>query len=1659
MLSRCRLGIRVDSGFGIPYATCWMRLSVKPEVILSAGKKTILGSLNKSKLVEWAYAMQIAAPTTLSKGELIDALAKKRSLSVEDLLQELSRDQLKKICRDVGLGDSGRAKQVIIDRLLGGPELARPTQSTAQVPHKPMPPALLSPGPATGHDGHRLDRDVQVADITRLTSVDALAAFLHELGYPTDARTTLEAEGVGLGSGGPTIRQLELLSEDEDGFLQVIFVQLHSVTAKARGNLVRAFGRGTVADRLLILTSDFDTLEFVLIEKDTGTTRSKGMSPTTKLRFRVFVVPRRWPQQMLRIVRRLTYTMDDGLRQYDKLRGVFDAAHFSGTYFINRALFSDHYLETRLREDPAWSSSSPGPAFESARRYVDGRDRVRGEPLDTMCREFYDPIWSVLGFRPRRLDRKADHLSADYELYDGRDERRTVALAYPWGRWLDGPDPNDPDRPTENPGATVVTLLERGDADWVVVTNGQLWRLYSKNAHSRSTNFYEVDLPDVLIASGLSDPNEAFRYWWLFFRLEAFLPTDDARESCWLDTVVQGSRDYAREVEDELKRRVFYDVVPALSHGFLHDRRTRLGNRATPDESELERIRAGTLTLLYRLLFLLYAESRDLLPIREAEYYKLSLKSLKEEVAEKAGVAESEADDKINGTFRKSSTVLYDRLADPENGLFAAMGDGRPAANVPRYNGGLFRLDPAEASDEHEAEIVEFLNTHKVPDAFLALAIDRLARVEDSRTYELAFVDYKSLGVRQLGSIYEGLLEFKLRIADEDLAVTDRKKLGDWIPLAKTRAGKRNRTIREIKKNSLYLVRDKSERKASGSYYTPDHIVEYIVEHTVGPVLERKTEALRDEFRKAERAYHVTLDNARTDPRIMLAWRPEWGAPREGTSGSPTESDLRRFALEHTFKAHDQLVEKLFDIKVLDPAMGSGHFLVEAVDYITDGLLHFLNAFPVNPISVSLERTREAILESLREQGIETDEILRRQLTDIHLLKRHVLKRCIYGVDLNPLATELAKVSLWLDAFTLGAPLSFLDHHLRTGNSLIGSSIEDLEKAVEGQIFRIDATHLLRAVQSVLLVARLTDSTAGEVAESKKAYDIARRTLDGYRILLDILVAKHFGLGQAGAALIEMAPQLDFTSIDAFRASFVKEVTSKKLPDTELTKFAKAHGIHKTHGVGEDTLDAVEDLVKERRFFHWDLEFPEVFYEFTGIGEGRIKRRSKDDAGFDAVVGNPPYDVLEKERLEDQHRHSGLASYARASGHFDPGLGGKLNLFRLFVVQSLRLLAADRRYGQIIPLAVVGDISCSRLRRHLFGHTAFLAVHCFPQKDDDHCRIFTDAKLSTTILFAGSLTVGGGVGRDVRISVYPRHLLTDMPLSACIRRTDLRLLDPQNQPIPLVDQDMWDVCAKICRNAKMQPLGQQDGLIVSRGEINQTTYREYITQNPRHARLLKGSEIGRYHLRDTPSQGEREWFDHKKFVASGKSRPVSARRRIAIQRITGVDEQVRVVAAIVDPPCYFADSTNSIEVFDGAPLCAEYLLALLNSTLFQWRFRLTSTNNNVGTNELRAMPIPMIDLTDTDDDAPHSRLVALVNNVQERARCRAAGRTGRQSHRWTDDDDLVALDQEIDDIVFQLFDLTLDERSLIKQWDHRGALANREVSAPNRHGRYATSHE
>ena len=441
----------------------------------------------------------------------------------------------------------------------------------------------------------------------------------------------------------------------------MVFVQLRSLTARSRYDLARVLGKANV-DHLLILASDFSTIEFVLLDKRRREHRGPGGVQRIQVVPLVVAVARKAPgTKELRTVRRFTWTCRDGLEQFDKLRSVFVAAAFSEDYFCNRALFADHYLLTRLREDAAWSDnpSRAVSAGQRTSRAIRGSGGRKGGG-DGPASELFEPLFKLLGFiaTPNK-PADDDQTKPDYLLADASGKPITAAFVHAWDRWLDGPDfANDQHTPDENPGASVVTALEEGVADWIIVTNGRQWRLYSRQAHSRATNFYEVDLPEALIASGDTDPNEAFRYWWLFFRPQAFRPAVGATPGCWLDAVAAGSREYAKTLGERLKERVFLTIFPHLAQGFLEDRKARMGTKGKLSEDELREAFEATLTLLYRLLFLLYAEARDLLPIREAPYREASLQRIKEEIADTAGVAESEVDARIKQDVQRHRSEI-----------------------------------------------------------------------------------------------------------------------------------------------------------------------------------------------------------------------------------------------------------------------------------------------------------------------------------------------------------------------------------------------------------------------------------------------------------------------------------------------------------------------------------------------------------------------------------------------------------------------------------------------------------------------------------------------------------------------------------------------------------------------------------------------------------------------------------------------------------------------------------------------------------------------------------------------------------------------------------------------------------------------------------------
>src|SRR6266568_8392559 len=256
----------------------------------------------------------------------------------------------------------------------------------------------------------------------------------------------------------------------------------------------------------------------------------------------------------------------------------------------------------------------------AARLYADVRDTFNNQPEQIVRTKLLEPVLTILGFVAQPVkSSSSSEIEPDYRLY-GRVEASStpteplaLCLTYTWGRSLDGKDEQrDNETPDENPGAAVVTLLDRGEANWAIVTNGKIWRLYSAKAHSRATNYYEIDLEETL-ALPAANLEYAFRYFWLFFRAAAFIPgfqpdphkgghymSSRSAENVvtplvgvrpdtspvgvrpdtspvgirpdmpsFLDTLISESERYARELGERLKERIFFEIFPHFAEGFI----------------------------------------------------------------------------------------------------------------------------------------------------------------------------------------------------------------------------------------------------------------------------------------------------------------------------------------------------------------------------------------------------------------------------------------------------------------------------------------------------------------------------------------------------------------------------------------------------------------------------------------------------------------------------------------------------------------------------------------------------------------------------------------------------------------------------------------------------------------------------------------------------------------------------------------------------------------------------------------------------------------------------------------------------------------------------------------------------------------------------------
>jgi hypothetical protein len=418
--------------------------------------------------------------------------------------------------------------------------------------------------------------------------------------------------------------------------------------------------------------------------------------------------------------------------------------------------------------------------------------------------------------------------AAALPLKDDQRYRHGIAIleAKRWLRPLDRGDTSEAHDP-DAPSSQMLRYLSRTDVvsdravKWGMLTNGAVWRLYWQDARrSRVEEFFEIDLAAALglpgVQPGLDDaaPAHALRLFHLFFHRDAFLPQDWDNAGRSLHAyALNEARLYEEKVSQDLGARVFADVFPRLADALTRNdlqaqtREVGFGQFKRPrfTDAYLDEVREAALVMLYRLLFLFYAEDRHLLPVRDERYAPYSVRRIREEVRDKID---------RGGTFSSTISNIWLQL----KGAFLLIDKGDDEVGMPAYNGGLFNRARAP-----------LLERTTVPDKVMAPIIDALSR----RTEDVlrGWINYRDLSVSHLGSIYERLLEYSL--------------------------------IHEVQARDDY--KDKPEidrvtaapasfaRKVSGSYYTHDDLVRLVLRESVGLLAHEKTAALEAQIAKLAR--------------------------------------------------------------------------------------------------------------------------------------------------------------------------------------------------------------------------------------------------------------------------------------------------------------------------------------------------------------------------------------------------------------------------------------------------------------------------------------------------------------------------------------------------------------------------------------------------------------------------------------------------------------------------------------------------------------------------------------------------------------------------------------------------------------------------------------
>lgn len=878
--------------------------------------------------------------------------------------------------------------------------------------------------------------------------------------------------------------------------------------------------------------------------------------------------------------------------QNDKDLGGFDSTDYA---LGDRERIGDAIARGWKQTQSFWA------AFQAA---TDGLPETESGVTETREQWILPLLRRVLAYEPH-FEAAAEEVAGHKYLVSHRDGPLAIHVVS-FRDDLDHPAPRTEGERRMSPHALLQELLNRSDRySYGLVSNGFVIRLL-RDSHSLTRfSYVEFDLKSMLEAGVYAD----FVLLWLILH-RSRLPREgvDLSDS-WLEKWRERAESQGTRARGELRRGVA-EALKELGTGLLaHPANERLRERLRRGDLSTMGFYAQLLRMLYRLIFLLVVEERDLVfpdgageaeRRRYAEYYGLNrLRELTHRLA----------DDERHDDLWRGLMLVFAILAGRKAGL-----------GLPSLGGGLFAIDtcPDLDGNDHAAPAL-------ISNGALARALDRLSRVQVSegsgrgRGRKLwRRVSYRDMDVEELGGIYEGLLDQQPRVV-ADAA------------------------------NSHFELVGSGERKQTGSYYTPTSLVQELIKSALEPVIAERLAAAR----------------------------------------APADREAA-----------------LLGITVCDAAAGSGHFLLAAARRLADELAR-VRALDREP---SLPEKRRAL--------------------------RDVIRHCIYGVDVNPLAVDLCKLTLWLEAHEGGRPLSFLDHHVKLGNSLIGAMPELVQAGIPDGAF--DALSGDDKPIASAMKKRNKEMRAGQRsfggdeqvwARQKGEIEAEAREISDLPEDAPGRVAEQRTRYEAYRQLKVAPAELP---LDLWTAAFFWPLVKGGPAPVSTSDVEDALAGHLT--LSAEQQEELERLRAVNHFFHWPLEFPEVFAE----------------GGFDCVLGNPPWEKVEMDeqeffagrdddiaRLPGDRRKRAIAAlqasdpplwcefqtalravgnttkFVKISGRLPLTGSGRINLYALFAEQDRSLLKPTGRCGVVVPTGIATDDSTKAYFNALMRKSELVSFFCF----------------------------------------------------------------------------------------------------------------------------------------------------------------------------------------------------------------------------------------------------------------------------------------------------------------------------------------------------------